>query len=205
VAWVMLSALLGGLLLVSGVPKLRDRSGTLTAVQAYRLLPDRVERAAAVLLAPAEVGIGAMLVLGIAPRPAAAAAAVLFVAFAAGLAVNLRRGRRALHCGCFTFLESDRAPRIDWFHAARAAVLAAGAAWLAVASSPFGLGRTALGEHALGVALVAVVLAAGCAAAVVRGVVTTGRRGVDDHLSSARIELSGASGPSRPARALVRH
>ena len=196
-AWVMLSALLGGLLLVSGVPKLRDRYGTLAAVKGYRLLPDPLEHAVAVLLAPLQVGLGVLLVLGLAPRAAAAAAAGLFTAFAVGLSVNLLRGRRDLDCGCFTFLESHRAPRIGWFHAGRAAALAAASAVVVLAAPEFGLGRTPVLEQALGVALVGLLLAGGCAAAVLRGIADPGRRSVDDHLSSARLELRAVSGLSR--------
>ena len=110
--WVVLASILGGTLLLAGIPKLRDRDGLLTVVKGYRLLPAPAERAVAAPLPFVEVVVGALLILGIGGRWPAVAAALLFTAFTTGLTVNLARGRRDLDCGCFAF-GAHEVPQID--------------------------------------------------------------------------------------------
>ncbi len=113
-----------GVLLLAGVPKVRDREGLLRVVRGYRILPAPLERLVAATLPSVEIALGVALIAGFAPRIAAAVATVLFTGFCVGLTVNLLRGRRELDCGCFAFGNEGEAPRIGWFHAVRAATLA---------------------------------------------------------------------------------
>jgi uncharacterized membrane protein YphA (DoxX/SURF4 family) len=94
VAGWLAGAVLGLVLLVSGIAKRVDR---------------RWPAAASALGAPSwavtplpwvEIGLGAVLVSGLVRPLAAALAAVLLVLFSLLLAVNLARGRRP-PCGCF--------------------------------------------------------------------------------------------------------
>lgn len=188
---VVLATLLGGTLLLAGIPKLRDRESMLRAIQGYRLLPAPLERVAAAALPIVEVILGSALIIG-GPlaRPAAAAAAALFFVFAAALALNLAKGRRELDCGCFAFAtDESHTPRISWFHAIRAAVLAATAGALAVSSSGFGVGTLPTSAYLLGIAIGGLALAAIFAAAAVRQIINPGRRGLDSHLAGARQQL----------------
>ncbi|MEU5841204.1 MauE/DoxX family redox-associated membrane protein [Rhodococcus sp. NPDC047139] len=191
--WLLIASIVGGTLLLAGVPKIRDRDGLLRVVRGYRLLPAPIERAVALGLPWLEIVLGVALVTGIAGRYAAALAALLFAGFWAGLSINLLRGRRDLDCGCFAFGAAHEVPRIGWFHAARAAAFTAVAALLAIVPA----GPATLAEHVLAVALAALLLAAAVTAAQLRSIVHPGRRPVDAHLSNASIELRAASTLSR--------
>jgi uncharacterized membrane protein YphA (DoxX/SURF4 family) len=190
--WVMVASIIGGTLLIAGIPKLRDRDGLLTVVKGYRLLPDRAERTVSATLPIAETLVGVALIVGVGGRWPAVAAALLFVAFTIGLTVNLARGRRDLDCGCFAF-GAHEIPRIGWFHAVRAATFAATAAALAVTGSP----DVTVPERLAGVAGGALIALAVVAIASIRSVVHLGRRPVDDYLTTASIELRAASTTSR--------
>lgn len=194
----LISALLGGLLLLAGVPKLRDREGMLAAVKGYRLLPEAGERVVAVALPYVEVLLGALLVVGLGSPFVPAAAAALFLVFFAGLSINLLRGRRELDCGCFAFAKAEgHAPRIGWFHAGRAAALAALAAALVGLSAGTGGAPASVPEYLLGLALAVLGFAIGLAVVAVRAVINPGRRTVDAHLAQARIELRALSARAR--------
>src|SRR5262245_37704984 len=100
---IVISSVIGGLLLIAGVPKVRDRAAMLRVVRGYRVLPAVLGRLVAVGWPYTEIAVGSLLVTGLVARPAAAAASLLFLVFFAGLAINLLRGRRDLDCGCFSF------------------------------------------------------------------------------------------------------
>jgi Methylamine utilisation protein MauE len=187
---VLTSALLGCLLLLAGVSKLGDRESRLVTIQGYRLLPDAGERLVAHVLPHTEIVLGALLLIGLGAPVVPAAAMVLFLVFLVALSINLARGRRELDCGCFALFRAEgRAPRISWAHAGRAALLAALAGSLLLPPGGYGIGATPVGEYLLGLALAALLVAAGFATAAVRAVVRPGRRSVDDHLSAARREV----------------
>lgn len=190
--WAMVASILGGTLLLAGIPKLRDRDGLLTLVKGYRLLPDRMERVVAGALPPVEVLVGTALILGVAGRWAAAGAALLFTAFAFGLTVNLARGRRDLDCGCFAF-SAHEVPRIGWFHAGRAASFAVAALVLAV-THPSGIAPL---EQLIGASAGLLTVLAVVAVVQIRSVVHFGRRPVDDYLTSASIRLRAVSTESK--------
>jgi len=88
----------------------------------YRLLPQRAALPAAALLPPTEMAV-AVLLLSERLRPwPVLAAMVLLLVFAAAMAVNIKRGRRHIDCGCGeTFLGQP----LKWTLVARNGVLAA--------------------------------------------------------------------------------
>ncbi|NMD95926.1 methylamine utilization protein [Rhodococcus sp. BL-253-APC-6A1W] len=190
--WAMVASILGGTLLLAGIPKLRDRDGLLTVVKGYRLLPHRMERVVAGSLPLVEVLVGTALILGIAGVWAASGAALLFAAFAFGLTANLARGRRDLDCGCFAF-SAHEVPRIGWFHAVRAASFAVAALVLAATGSA----EIAPLERLIGAASGLLVVLAVVAVVQIKAVVHVGWRPVDDYLTSASIKLRAVSAESR--------
>ncbi|MGW4479959.1 MauE/DoxX family redox-associated membrane protein [Rhodococcus triatomae] len=191
--WVVVASVLGGTLLLAGVPKLGDRDGLLTVVKGYRLLPAPAERTVAATLPFVEVVIGVLLIAGLGGRWTAAAATVLFTGFLTGLTVNLARGRRDLDCGCFAFGTGHEVPRIGWFHAGRAGLFALAAAALTAVPAP---DVTPVGRL-VGVAGGLLLLLAVVVVAQIRAVVHLGRRPVDDYLTSASIRLRAADAVSK--------
>jgi Methylamine utilisation protein MauE len=135
VALVLLAArwLIAGLFLRSGLAKAAGLADFRSAVANYRLLPSALVRPVAVVLPLAEIVAAVLLALGILPLVVASVLAVLLVAFATAIGINLARGR-VFDCGC---AGSDAAPRmISWPHVATNLVLAVLAAAVAVASAP---------------------------------------------------------------------
>lgn len=88
----------GLLFLTAGMAKLRARRVFPGVVANYRLLPDALVGPVAMALPLAEVLIGASLLGGVAA--AALPASMLLLVFAAAMAVNIRRGRAHIDCGC---------------------------------------------------------------------------------------------------------
>jgi hypothetical protein len=88
----------GCLLLVTGFQKTRS-GGIVLAAANYNILPYSVVRVAAPLLPWAEMVIGAGLLVGVVAPGFLSAAGALLTIFAAGILVNLLRGR-AIDCGC---------------------------------------------------------------------------------------------------------
>ena len=86
--------------MLAGVEKARAPRDFFEGVRQYRLVPARHAPVVGGTLVAAEVGIGALLVSGLAPVVAAAGAIVLFAIFAAALGVSLARSNRA-PCHCF--------------------------------------------------------------------------------------------------------
>ena len=90
----------GLVLFVAGLAKLRGGERRFTAVVArYELVPAAVAPVLGRWLPWAEVVTGAFLVAGVASRPAAVAAVLLFTVFSAAIGVGLARGRTH-DCGC---------------------------------------------------------------------------------------------------------
>ncbi|AVZ39529.1 MULTISPECIES: MauE/DoxX family redox-associated membrane protein [unclassified Dietzia] len=178
------TSVIGIALLAAGLSKLRDIEGHSRVVVGYKILPDAVAARVGRVLPFLEIVLGAAC-LGRVGLPAVAwSVAVLFCVYAAGLAVNLLRGRTELDCGCFAFGEHD-APRIGWWHVARALAFAAGAVACLYLPGPSSLPEVATGFV---LAVLAVALAFGAAA--VSSTLTLGRSRVDDYLQPARDELS---------------
>lgn len=88
----------------------------------YRLLPRMLVIPAAALLPPLEMVLGLLLLAGFAQDWVVPAATLLLALFAAAVAVNLRRGRAHIDCGCGqSFLKQT----LSWTLVMRNAVLAA--------------------------------------------------------------------------------
>ena len=98
-------------------------------IDSYGLLPQLLVRGFAQALPPTELIVGALLLVGLWTRPAAALAIALLGLFSAAVALAIRRGRTD-SCGCFG---RALAQRLRWRLVVRNAVLAAGAAGVFVA------------------------------------------------------------------------
>jgi hypothetical protein len=123
----------------------------------YRLLPLPLVPALG-LLVPALESAVALLLLATTLRPVAAAAgAALLLAYAAAIAVNLRRGRYDLDCGCAG--PADRRPIAGWM-VWRNVVLAGALACVGLPWSSRELGWTDLLTVAGGVAVLALLYVA---------------------------------------------
>lgn len=132
VAWhfvIFLRMFVAFILLAAGVAKLQAHREFVAVVRNYRLLPDGLVRWVAYVVPGSEVVVAAGLLTGYGLDWAAAGAVLLFVMFAAAIAVNLLRGRRQISCGCFG---GGRETELSWALVLRNSVLAAGAAsvWL---------------------------------------------------------------------------
>lgn len=90
---------IGFLLVAAAMPKLADRTGFAQALAQYRAVPASFIRSISIGIPLAEAVLGVSLLLGVAMTQTAAAAAVLFASFAAGVSVNLIQGERG-DCGC---------------------------------------------------------------------------------------------------------
>lgn len=97
--FILITRLGLGILFAAGaLTKLRQRRDFYAAVLAYQLLPPRQALNMAVILPWAEAAIALGLIAGF--SIAGYAAAGLLLAYALAMAVNIRRGRRNLDCGC---------------------------------------------------------------------------------------------------------
>lgn len=109
----------------AGLAKLRHRELVPGVVANYRLLPEALVAPVAMILPPVELGLGIGLIasafLGGALHWLALAAAALFLAFALGMAINIRRGRSHIDCGCG---RSHLSQPLGWGLVARNVVLA---------------------------------------------------------------------------------
>jgi hypothetical protein len=110
----------------AGLAKLRHRELVPGVVANYRLLPEALVQPVAALLPPLELMLGlgliASAVSGVAPLHwIALPAAALFVAFAWAMAINIRRGRSHIDCGCG---RSQLRQPLGWGLVARNGVLA---------------------------------------------------------------------------------
>lgn len=90
---------IGLVFLTAGAAKLRHRALLEAVVANYRILPARLTAPVAGLLPFAELALGCALLSGVRPVPQIAAIALL-LGFAAAMAVNIRRGRSHIDCGC---------------------------------------------------------------------------------------------------------
>jgi Methylamine utilisation protein MauE len=124
---------------------------------AYRVLPAALGRPAARVIPCLEAAIALALVWEPTRNSAVIAAMVLLLAYAAGLAVNLLRGRRDLDCGCGT--ARDRRPIAAWM-VWRNVVLAAALGIAALPWSPRSLSVTDLLTIAGGLTVVITLYAA---------------------------------------------
>lgn len=87
------------ILVSAGLAKLRDWPHFHGIVSDYRVLPEGTVSFAAAALPPLEILLGILLLFPLGSIPGLASA-VLLLAFAAAIAINLHRGRIAIDCGC---------------------------------------------------------------------------------------------------------
>jgi hypothetical protein len=106
--------------LTAAVGKLRHLTVFEGVLANYRLLPRWAVAPVHLLLPLAELAVGAGLIAM--PQLAAPAAALLLLVFAAAMALNLRRGRSDIDCGCH---QSVLRQRLSWMLVWRNALLAA--------------------------------------------------------------------------------
>jgi hypothetical protein len=112
-----------GLVFVLAAPQKAQHWRIFTGVLAnYRLLPRALVTPAAALLPPLEMLVGVLL-LSAQVRPFGAWAAIaLLSVFAAAMAINLKRGRSEIDCGCGRSLLKQN---LSWVLVSRNAGLAA--------------------------------------------------------------------------------
>jgi len=99
----VLALALAALWAASGVHKLRDPAGFTGALAAYALLPQRAIDIVARALPLIEITVAIGLLLRVSREAAALASTILLGLYALAIAINLRRGRRELDCGCLGF------------------------------------------------------------------------------------------------------
>jgi hypothetical protein len=100
-AVIAIRTLIALVFLSAAIGKMRDWPIFQGVVANYRLLPQVLVGPVTYVLPPAEAAIGAILATGLFAPWAEGAAALLLGAFAVAMAINLLRGRRHIHCGCF--------------------------------------------------------------------------------------------------------
>jgi uncharacterized membrane protein YphA (DoxX/SURF4 family) len=100
--WLAVAArvALAAVWLYAGVAKASDPGRFLVGVNAYQLLPDWLARATAYGLPFLEIGIGVLLLAGLATRLAAVLSMLLLAVFVAGVSSAAARGL-SIDCGCF--------------------------------------------------------------------------------------------------------
>jgi hypothetical protein len=96
-----LALALATLLAASAAHKLRAREQWPAIVGQYKLVPDVLAGPVAALVPLTEALAAAGLLWPRTRAAGALAAAALLLAYAAALAINLRRGRTSIDCGCF--------------------------------------------------------------------------------------------------------
>jgi hypothetical protein len=175
-------------LLVAALSTIRNRSSYSELVRAYRVMPDWLATAFARVLHPVEIGLGVALLTTHREVIVVAApvAGLLFCGYAAGLAINVARGRTNLDCGCFAFGAQSEKRGIGWWHVVRATSLAGVSAVVTVA---------ALRDVAVAHPIAGVLVSAGIAAVAVvsielRLVIRRGASSLDTYLAAARTEMS---------------
>lgn len=113
------------LLLLAAWHKVAARPEFVAAVGDYRLLPDVALPLAGLLLPCIEVLLGLAWLAGYAPGAVAWMTAALLGLYAAAIAINLRRGRVHISCGCGFGGTAGRDPPLSWWLVARNLLLGA--------------------------------------------------------------------------------
>lgn len=86
--------------IVAAVQKVRGFAVFSVVLADYRLIPKRATDACAVAVIALELGLGTGLLIPATRSLALVGSALLLVAYAAAIALNLFRGRRFIDCGC---------------------------------------------------------------------------------------------------------
>jgi uncharacterized membrane protein YphA (DoxX/SURF4 family) len=88
------------LFVTTGYHKLFNGDDLARTISEYRILPLAWSRAVSRVLPVVELGVGIGLLIPILHTVAAAVACLLLFSYTTAIAVNVRRGRRDLDCGC---------------------------------------------------------------------------------------------------------
>lgn len=100
--WITLLArlILGGVLLVAGALKVGNLQKSAMAVRAYELLPTVVANFLGYVLPWLEIGLGLLLILGVAVSISGLFGAIIMLAFIIAISQAWARGL-SIDCGCF--------------------------------------------------------------------------------------------------------
>jgi uncharacterized membrane protein YphA (DoxX/SURF4 family) len=100
--WITLIArlILGGVLLVAGALKVGNLQKSAMAVRAYELLPTAIANFLGYVLPWLEIGLGLLLILGVAVSISGLFGAIIMFAFIIAIAQAWARGL-SIDCGCF--------------------------------------------------------------------------------------------------------
>lgn len=100
--WITLLArlILGGVLLVAGALKVGNLQKSAMAVRAYELLPTAVANFLGYVLPWLEIGLGLLLILGVAVSISGLFGAIIMLAFIIAISQAWARGL-SIDCGCF--------------------------------------------------------------------------------------------------------
>jgi hypothetical protein len=135
-----ISAGLALLLMLAAWHKAAARDEFGAALRDYRLLPEVLLWPAVVLLPTIEFALAVGWLAGIGREAVAVSTAALLLVYASAIAVNLRRGRVHISCGCGLGGAVDGDARLSWWLVARNTVLAGAAGVAALPASDRGLG-----------------------------------------------------------------
>ena len=97
---LILRLFLGGMFVYAAWDKVLEPSSFAMAVRGYKLIPFSLSNLFALCVSWTELVAGVMLILGIFPRKAAGAIAILLVMFIVAITTTLVRGM-VVDCGCF--------------------------------------------------------------------------------------------------------
>lgn len=92
--------ILGGVLIVAGALKIGNLQKSAMSVRAYEMLPIWLANFFGYALPWVEIGIGALLILGVAVRNVGALGALIMLGFIIAIAQAWARGL-SIDCGCF--------------------------------------------------------------------------------------------------------
>jgi len=107
---------LGGIFLYAGIVKVIDPAGFALSIYNYKLLPEGMINAVAILLPWVEIMVGGSLLLGVWTMGSSLVVSVLLGIFACALSINLARGPD-ISCGCFTTATDSGS--INWIYLIR--------------------------------------------------------------------------------------
>jgi len=110
VSLMLARVLVGSVLVLAGVGKLRSKEEFARGISGYKILPQGLIPASVSLIPAAEVLLGTTLMVGIEPRWVSGVACVVFLLFLAALASATVRGI-AVTCSCFGLLYTEKSSR----------------------------------------------------------------------------------------------
>lgn len=122
-------AVVAGVFVYAGVPKLLEPAAFAQSISNYHLVPESLVGPIAAVVPVLEIVVALALVTGFAARGAAIAAAAMLAVFSAAIAQAIARDID-IACGCFGTASS---PEADWWSVARNVALLAAAVFVAVA------------------------------------------------------------------------